>query len=846
MIFKQWQLKDFDVGGGFAAGAQIGSGGTAWIDVDVPGDTYVALANAKRIEDPFRGRNENDLGWIAEREWWWRTQFSVSPVDAEEQVELVFEGLDTFASIYLNGILLGHTNNMFREWRFDVRAHLHNDNEDNQLAIVFTPPSKMLEGQAPPLWLLDTDKLKASKRSLMRKAQFGWGWDWGPCLPTTGVWQPVRIQRWKKSRIKDLHFTTQSIAGNKANVAIEAAVEFIGDEKSLSIEISLLDPQGKLLVQKEISAQEKINIALAVAEPELWWTADLGKQPLYTVTLRLLDDGTALDSCEQHVGIRTISLDTSADADEPGTKFFRFVLNGVPIFARGANWIPATSFVGAMEEERYRDLLGTAVQANMNMIRVWGGGVYEFKVFYDLCDQLGLLVWQDFMFACAPYPESGDDFVENVRLEIQHQVRRLRNHASLALWCGNNECQILQDLANQVMKVETPVLGSVYYEKIMPEIVAELDANTPYWPGSPFGGGSPNSMRAGDVHNWTVWHGIPLIEDKEIPLNGAKDIMSAMDRSPKGVAYTRYAEDKGRFISEFGIHASPVAATLKRWMNPEDLKLGSAGFLDRIKDNPKDKVNAMMIPVTGLPETLEQYVAFTMFTQAEGLKFGVEHFRRRKPHCSGTLIWQFNDCWPCVSWSLVDYDGVGKASYFATARAYAPVLASFKSFADGGIELWITNDTLAEISGELTIELHCFDGNVDWRVPVQFGVKANGSEAVWKGQAPASVRDRVICVHSPANHFAPNRFLFAPVKDLALVSGAVPNMAIESVSEHELHVAITAKEYLLFVHLTAEDPDIRFSDNYFDLRAGEIRVITVKSKIKPISPDSISLHSWNS
>ncbi|MES2489143.1 MAG: glycoside hydrolase family 2 protein [Pseudomonadota bacterium] len=844
MIFKQWRLKDFDVDGGLAAGAHMGSGGSDWIDVDVPGDTYVALANAKRIEDPFRGRNESDLSWIAEREWWWRTEFSISPAEADEQIELIFEGLDTFASVYLNGVLLGKTNNMFREWRFDVREHLRHD-AANQLAISFTPTSRALEGQTVPLWLLDSEKIKASKRNLMRKAQFGWGWDWGPCLPTTGVWQPVKIERWKKSRIKDLHFTTQSIASNQAHVAIEAEIESISEGKSLILEISLLDPKGKLLAKNEVSANENIKLALVVTQPELWWTADLGKQPLYTVALRLLDGETVLDSRQQRVGIRTISLDTSADVDEPGTKFFRFVLNGIPIFARGANWIPATSFVGAMEEARFRDLLDTAVQANMNMIRVWGGGVYEFKAFYDLCDQLGLLVWQDFMFACAPYPESGDDFVENVRQEIQHQVRRLRNHASLALWCGNNECQILQDLANQVLKIETQVLGALYYQKLMPEIIAELDATTPYWPGSPFGGGSPNSMREGDVHNWTVWHGIPLIEDKEIPLNGAPDIMSAMDRSPKGVAYTRYAEDRGRFISEFGIHASPVAATLKRWMNPEDLKLGSAGFLDRIKDNPKDKVNAMLIPVTGLPETLEQYVDFTMLTQAEGLKFGIEHFRRRKPHCSGTLVWQFNDCWPCVSWSLVDYDGVGKASYFAIARVYAPVLASFKSLPNGEIELWISNDTLAESSGELLIEQLSFEGNIDWRVPRSFKIAANGSAAVWKGKAPDSICDRVICVHSPANQFPPNRFLFAAVKDLVLPKDAPPQMAIESVSDHELHVAITSKKYLLFVHLTAEDPDIRFSDNYFDLRPGEIRVVTVTNKKNRITADSIALHSWN-
>jgi beta-mannosidase len=315
----------------------------------------------------------------------------------------------------------------------------------------------------------------------------------------------------------------------------------------------------------------------------------------------------------------------------------------------------------------------------MNMMRVWGGGIYEHDGFYDLCNCLGLLVWQDFMFACAPYPEDEPAFVDNVRAEIHDQVVRLRNHPSLALWCGNNECQLLHSFVSRATHDDGAVLGSLYYDRLMPEALAALDPATPYWPGSPAGGPSANSMRAGDVHDWTVWHGIPPVPDQ--------DFVGEIDRSPAGIAYTRYAENTGRFISEFGIHSAPPMATLRRRMDPQDLSLESPGFLERIKDEPKDKINGMLLSNTGLPETLEQYVDFTMLTQAEGLKFGIEHFRRRKPHCSGTLIWQYNDCWPCVSWSLVDYDGAGKASLYATTRAYAPVLASFKPQSAAGTKL---------------------------------------------------------------------------------------------------------------------------------------------------------------
>lgn len=836
-MFKQWQLKDFDVGGGLAAGAAQGGESAGWIAVSVPGDTHQALIDAGRLADPFLGRNETAANWVAEREWWWRTAFDAAPAQAGERVELVFEGLDTFATIHLNGQELARTDNMFRSWRFDVGALLR-ANGTNELAIAFAPATASVAGTPPLLWGAMGEKLTASRRNQIRKAQFGWGWDWGPNLPTVGVWQPVRLERTRQARIEGLRFSTQRIGAQQAEVRVDIEVERIASISGLQLDIAIRDPAGATVASGNATlSSASTGFDLHIANPQLWWTADLGAQPLYTVEARLLDAGNVLDTQQRRVGLRTLVLDTSPDADEPGTEFFRFVLNGVPIFARGACWIPESSFVGAISAGRYRERLELAVRANMNMLRVWGGGIYEPDCFYEACDELGLLVWQDFMFACAPYADTDAAFVASVQAELRDQVRRLRHHPCLALWCGNNENQAIQSLINALTGTQAALVGQRFYDEIIPAVLKDLDPVTPYWPGSPSGGPNPNSMRAGDVHDWTVWHGVPPVPDDQF--------VGGYDRSEVGVAYTRYAEDMGRFISEFGIHAAPAMSTLRRWLDADDLRLDAEGFIARNKDEPKDKIYPLMRPLTGEPATLAQYVDFTQMTQAEGLKFGIEHFRRRKPHCSGTLIWQYNDCWPCVSWSLVDYDGVGKAGYYAVKRVYAPVMASFKRLDGDAVELWITNDTLQPISGVANIELLRFAGGAEWQHSQPYTVAANGSVAVWRGTAPVQSTDSLLCVHSVDGAFADNRVLLAPVKDLALVAGAAPRARIEQAGPQELRVHLDSEHYLLAVQLESERPGLRYSDNHFDLRPGAGRTITVRSGDGALSPGDVQLRCWN-
>jgi beta-mannosidase len=467
---------------------------------------------------------------------------------------------------------------------------------------------------------------------------------------------------------------------------LAATITLVSDGRRVGEQVLALDGDGPLLSS---------TAYLLVDEPRLWWTHDLGEPALYDLRVTLEQDSMELARHASAVGIRTLELDQAPDPAERGTHFFRFVLNGVPLFARGADWIPADSFVGAIEEERYEKLLGAARDANMNMLRVWGGGIYEHDHFYDLCDRLGLLVWQDFMFACAAYPEEPPEFVAEVEEEARYQVRRLRSRPCLALWCGNNENQWIHDRVHwQEPANEVP--GALYYHEILPRVVEELDGKTPYWPGSPFGGNDHNSREEGNVHNWEVWHG-------NFPRRFGEE--PRQEPTPENVSFLRYAEDMGRFISEFGMHASPVYETLRRAIPEGQLYHHSPSMDHHNKDDPKNKGDNLMLTVTGLPKNLEEYIDFSMIAQAEGLKLGIEHFRRRKPHCSGTLFWQLNDCWPVLSWSVLDYYGFAKAGYYYVRRAYAPILASFKQLVDGAVELWITNDTLAEVAENVTVRL---------------------------------------------------------------------------------------------------------------------------------------------
>src|SRR5215207_1424293 len=446
-MFDHARLKDFAPGEGVQSGAfEESFEEEGWIPIPVPGDVHRALLDAGRIDDPFYDRNEEECAWIEDREWWYRLSFDgpQEPLQPDERLRLIFHGLDTFATLWLNGEELGRHCNMFREAVFDVSGRVR-AGEPNTLALCFDRPLDHAGAGAPDQWGRNPE------RAAMRKAQFGFGWDWGPRLPTIGVWRPVELRRECRAAIRSVHFYTLEIerSEGKAAVAVRVEAEYFAADGPLTASITLTS-EGRPAAEHTFTLEGKeTHLAgttyLTVERPRLWWTHDLGESSLYDLRVVLMQDGAELCRQERRVGIRIIELDQSPDPAEYGTRFFRFVLNGVPIFARGADWIPADSFLGAIPQERYEELLEAAKEANMNMLRVWGGGIYEHDAFYDLCDEKGLLVWQDFMFACATYPEEYPQFVAEVDAEARYQVRRLRSRPCVALWCGNNENQWIHE-----------------------------------------------------------------------------------------------------------------------------------------------------------------------------------------------------------------------------------------------------------------------------------------------------------------------------------------------------------------------------------------------------------------
>jgi len=815
LLEANWKLHHFAPGDGLERGAHSPDyRDDDWLPVAVPGDVHRTLTHAGQIPDPFYATNETACAWMEEREWWYRLAFDLR--QATTAYRLTLHGLDTFATIYLNGAEIGEHHNMFRPAQFPVDVR----DGRNTLAIRFDPPLQRIKGKTLSTWGRNPE------RTAMRKAQFGFGWDWGPRLPTIGIWRAVELTPLDGSAlIRGVHFYTLELRDNRAAVAVRVEVEQAQAERAAHIQLATPDGESVAEADLDMSTTE-VTAYLSVDHPHPWWTHELGEPFLYTLTVTV---GSQVHV--QRVGIRTLSLDQSPDPLERGTRFFRFVLNGVPMFAKGADWIPCESFVGGIPLQRYTRLLEQARLANMTMLRIWGGGIYEHDHFYAECDRLGLLVWQDFMFACAMYPEDDADFVREVDAEARYQVRRLRSHPSLALWCGNNENQWLHD-RYYWNAAQPPAYGALYYDQVLPRAVAELDGHTPYWPGTPYGGNDHNSREEGNVHNWEVWHGNFPRRFGEQPRR---------ENTPAAVSYRRYAEDTGRFISEFGMHAAPVAETLWSVVPPEERYHHSPTLDWHNKDNPKNKGDNLLLATTGLPADIDQYILFSQIAQAEGLKFGIEHFRRRKPHCSGTLVWQLNDCWPVLSWSVLDYYGVPKASYHYLRRVYAPVLASFKSVGDD-VELWLTNDLPTEVSDEVTIRLRTFSGGLVFQETRRLAVAAGASACVWSFSELDAGPAQVLRVSSASGVFPENRHFFAEYKDLVR-DVRPPRMHVHHRSAHEVDVELAAPDdaYIYFAHLVSRHPTSQFSDNYIDIPPGEVRTIHVHDGEHELEPNSLRL-----
>jgi len=817
--------------------------GLEWIPAIVPGGVHEALLAAGRLEHPYLGLNEGSARWVEDAVWWYRGRLEApAGFRPDQRARLLFAGLDTVVTIWLNGELLGEHVNQFRPAIFEVTHRLRSDNE---LVLRFAPPLAGLSAPAVAVETMErlaalfaaaapeqaapapeqaaaaldeepTGMLSNLAMTLRRKATFSWGWDFAPRLPSIGIAGPVEL-RVETGAMLTGHYaraTAVDAAARSATVAVDLEVDAFAHDGPLTAELTLTAPGGGRTVRTIPVAGGSASTAIELEDAHLWWTHDLGTPDRYDVSIELRTaEGVVLDRVQDRIGLRTIALDRSPDE---GGELFQFVLNGIPVFARGANWVPADMMVGSVSPDTCRALVRKAREGNMTMLRVWGGGIYEQDAFYDACDEAGVLVWQDFMFACAPYPSDDPSLRAEVTAEAAYQVGRLRNHPSLALWSGNNEVHMLHRFAYGDAAAGN--WGYDFFHDILPAAVTRLSPETPYWPGSPWAEFSDiNGVRGGDRHAWEVWHGF------DAGAGGRTDYASRGE----AMHFHRYAYDRGKFISEFGIHAAPELSTLQRWTPGGPLTLDGPEFIHRNKDTPKDKGADLLSVETGAPQTLEQYIDFSMASQAEGLKFGVEHYRRRQPHCSGTLLWQLNDPWPGLSWSIIDHDLVPKAGYYYTQRAYRPVLASFNRTEDGGLELWLTSSLAAEVAVELRVEIVTFAGRHIVDESLHVAAPGLSSRAVWSAGADVvqGGPDRYAWVSDVAGAIEPNRLFFAPIKDLEIGAGRVDSVVTSG--PDGVAVDLISSGYSYFTRVTAPIAGLTFSSNYFDLRDGQRKRVEV-------------------
>ncbi len=828
-----WKLRELDPDAGeYTPSSDNGSEEEGWIPATVPGDVHTNLLAAGLIPEPFYSTNVEQVQWVEKRGWVYATTFDGPPAPQSDfgREILYFAGLDTYATIFLNGEKLGQHQNMFRPASFDVTGKL-NYSQKNRLEVVFDPVSKHLTAQGiEGQW----GDYNSNERVFVRKTQSHFSWDWAPRLVNVGIWLAVRLERYTTARLQFPYARTVKLENGTALLALEAEVESWSGAVSRSVTFKL--SRGAEWVENTAQVIDGLaKIEVEIENPSLWWPSGYGEQALYDLQVTLLEDTEIIDTFSDRVGICQININQSPDESEPGTQFFTFIVNGVPVFAKGANWIPADSLNGRVDAPRYEEHLRLLVEANGNMLRVWGGGQYERDDFYRLADELGILVWQDFMFACGLYPDFDSAFTAEVALEAEYQVRRLRNHPSLAVWVGNNEVDWIEDVEHW----QTPghsFPGKELYHELLPNIVKRLDPAHEYWPSSPYGGNDHNGEQAGDRHNWQVWHG------GGFPRHFGEE--PQRDWSPAGVSYRHYAEDTGRFISEFGIHALPVLETIRRNVPESEFYFGSPGLLFRNKDNPKNKGDMLMLAHTGLPQNLPDYIDFSMITQAEGLKYGIEHYRRRKFHCSGTLVWQWNDCWPGLSWSLLDYYAFPKAGYFYLKRAYAPILASFKEEPDGGVSLWVANDTLNPVREELVWQ-HCtFEGKILHEERLKVEVPANSSKLITEISLQTSGtgnrQNEYLRVKSQSKIIADNRHFFVEIKDLEREK---PPVEVRWENEGSILVAhLTSPGFAYFLWLFVPIKGTRYSDNWIELYPGETRTIRIWQPEKTsLEPEQVQL-----
>jgi beta-mannosidase len=790
-----------------------------WLPATVPGTVHTDLLENGRIQDPFYRLNEQSQQWIEREDWEYYTNFTLQATDLEQpNVILFFGGLDTHADIHLNGFFLGHSDNMHRSWAFAVKNHLLLGK--NELHIRFHSAFKYGLQQYTSLNytipVSDNDQGKPKVSVFSRKAGYHFGWDWGPRFVTCGVWLPVYLHFWKEARLANAFFKLKKLTRDKATyrLHLDCITDFSG-----KLDIKVWNKTDNILcISQDIKVSESLNHAVfdvVIDNPTLWWSNGLGEAHLYTFQIQLIYKEETLDSQDFKIGVRTIEVIKKPDQD--GTSFY-FELNGAPVFMKGANYIPQDNFLPRVTSDQYKKLIADAKKSNMNMIRIWGGGVYERKEFYDLCDEAGILIWQDFMFACAMYPND-EQFLENVRLEAFEQVRRLRNHACLAIWCGNNE--ILEAWHHWGWQITLSAKGKkenwAAYQRIFYEILADIvkihDGNRFYLPSSPSSDHRElSNFKSGDVHFWEVWHA----------------------ESP----FETYKSKIGRFMSEYGFQSFPDFATVQKYTQPEDWSIDSP-VMKSHQRHPRgnELIKIYMERDYIVPTDFKKFLYVGQLLQAEAIKTAIEAHRRAMPYCMGTLYWQLNDCWGVASWSGRDYYGKWKALQYAVKKAMSPILVS-PVIEFHNLHVYIVSDFLQSKDAILKTQVIDFQGNTLFENVQNVAIEANSSHIYLYADENdifqnISRRESVIytALHARSGELLSDNYLYLKaIKELTLPTAKI-TWHIEKTIENGFELVLSSDVFAKNVYLSLGDGAF-FEDNFMDIQANipqKINVMTNKT-----------------
>lgn len=842
-----------------------------FVTAKVPGSVYQAYLDNGKMEDPYYRDNELKALKLMEQDFEYVTEFEVPEnVINREEVILRFAGIDTLGEIWLNGHFLGKTDNMHRIWEYRVKALLQEEKK-NELRVVLHSPVKYLRERYekdPKIMIVDEGIRGAS---YLRKAHCMFGWDWGPRLPDAGIFREVSLLGVDSARFDNVYVIQKHEAG-KVELSISAEAEVLGEErlyrysadgtgagevyryveehgkdgenpyrldhpaslhrektdtealqeKGYEVSVCVYDPDGKCVAQGD--ALERLKIE----EPRLWWPSGYGEQPLYTVKAVLRKDGAVLDVWEKRIGLRTMTM--AREEDEWGECFCHEV-NGVKIFAMGADYIPEDNILPRVNKERTRHLLEQAKAAHFNSIRVWGGGYYPSDDFYDCCDELGLVVWQDFMFACAVY-DLTPEFEANIRAEFADNVKRLRHHASLGLWCGNNEMEqfLVGDGVKYWCKKQSQIADYfTMYHHVIPGMLRVLDPQTFYWPSSPSSGGradDANDETCGDVHYWAVWHG-----NKPI---------------------TEFRKFHFRYLSEFGFQSFPGIETVKTFTEPEDRNIFSYVMETHQRNSSANgKIMNYMEQTFKYPTNFETLLYASQLLQAEAMRYGVEHFRRIRGCCMGTVIWQLNDCWPVASWAMIDYEGRWKAVQYYAKRFFAPLMISC---AEEGvlsqnpnvnaepyevkksIHLCVCNETMENRIVQVRWQLRNAEGTVLKEEGEEISVQALSSQWLEKEEMPqARLREDYVYYELKENGqvISSGTVLFGVPKYFNFRD---PKLKAERISADEIQV--TSEAYARSVEILNGDDTMLLEDNYFDMNPGTRILRVVKGE-----PENLKVRS---